>query len=278
MTQVQTLTDRERELGAIIRAYNEVTERLKGSHERLLGETGRLREELAEKNRELARRQRLAALGEMAAGVAHEIRNPLAGIQLYASLLVRDLHEDARCRDLAERIDAGVRTLDGIVSDVLAFAGQATPQPVDVPLSTLVGACVASVEPARKRYSADVVIDESVAGCVLHVDSGQMQRALLNLMFNALDAASDEGTVWVFVKNGATPGTCAIHVADNGPGVPEDIKDQIFNPFFTTKDSGTGLGLAIAHRIAEAHGGRVEVMDRAGGGAEMVLTLPRAQQ
>lgn len=270
-------TDRERELGAIINAYNDVTERLKCSHERLVGETQRLREELAEKNRELARRQRLAALGEMAAGVAHEIRNPLAGIQLYASLLIKDLEGDERCRSLAERIDAGVRTLDGIVSDVLAFAGGAEPQRAAVPLADLAAACAASVEPARRRRGAEVIIDESVAACVLHADAGQVQRALLNLLFNALDAAGDGGAVWVFVKDGEKAGTCAVHVADNGSGVPDELKDRIFNPFFTTKDSGTGLGLAIVHRIAEAHGGSIAVMDRAGGGAEMVLTLPLAK-
>ncbi|HRX85725.1 MAG TPA: ATP-binding protein [Phycisphaerae bacterium] len=271
-------TDRERELGAIINAYNDVTERLKGSHERLLGETQRLREELAEKNRELARRQRLAALGEMAAGVAHEIRNPLAGIQLYASLLIKDLDGDARCRDLAERIDAGVRTLDGIVTDVLAFAGGAEPQCAAVVLADVVQACVASVEPVRRVRDAEIVVDESVAACVLRVDAGQVQRALLNLIFNALDAAGAGGTVWVFTKPGETARSCAVHVADNGPGVPEELKDRIFNPFYTTKDSGTGLGLAIVHRIAEAHGGSIAVMDRAGGGAEMVLSLPLALQ
>jgi len=273
-----TLTDRERELGAIINAYNEVTERLKCSHDRLLAETRRLREELVEKNRELARRQRLAALGEMAAGVAHEIRNPLAGIQLYASLLIRDLRDDAGCRQLAERIDAGVRTLDGIVSDVLAFAGGAEPQRARVALAELLSACAASIEPARQRRGASVVFDESVQACVLDIDAGQVQRALLNLLFNALDAAGDEGTVWVFTKQEPDGSGCAIHVADNGPGVADENKDRIFNPFFTTKDSGTGLGLAIAHRIAEVHGGKLQVMDRAGGGAEFVLTLPPALQ
>src|SRR5262245_45253453 len=112
-------SDRERELGAIIAAYNDVTERLKRSHERLVTEVCLLRDQLDEKNRELARRERLAALGEMAAGVAHEIRNPLSGISLYASMLSRDLGDRPDCRRLAERISGGVKALDGIVGDIL---------------------------------------------------------------------------------------------------------------------------------------------------------------
>ena len=126
MSATQTLfSSRERELAAIISSYNEVTERLKNSHQELARQVHGLREELAEKNHELARKERLAALGEMAAGVAHEVRNPLGGIQLFASLLERDLQDRPKLRELASRISGGVRTLNGIVSDILVFAGKA---------------------------------------------------------------------------------------------------------------------------------------------------------
>src|SRR5690554_1355310 len=131
------VTHRERELAAIINAYNEVTERLKRSHERLTSEVERLREELARKNRQLRRRERLAALGELAAGVAHEIRNPLGGIRVFASLLRRDLADQPASLRLVEKITSGVTRLERIVTDILEFGRPAEPHPEPVHLRSL---------------------------------------------------------------------------------------------------------------------------------------------
>lgn len=266
------ITQRERELGAIISAYNEVTERLKVAHERLTVEVERLREQLEEKNRELARRERLAALGEMAAGVAHEIRNPLAGIQLCASLLEKDLAEQPDAKALAARVCQGVQTLESIVSDVLAFAGDGEPVTTRVDLNELIASCLGYVEPARAKNRATVHVDEAALEVAIRADAGQLQRAILNLVFNAIDAAGSDGNVWIACS--VCENAAAISVADDGPGIPEEIAQRVFNPFFTTKDSGTGLGLAIVHRIAEANGGAVGVGERHGGGAVLTLRLP----
>ncbi len=267
------LTTRERELGAIINAYNEVTERLKQSHERLTAEVTRLREQLDEKNRELARRERLAALGEMAAGVAHEIRNPLQGIQLYANLLAKDLKDSADGLRRAQKICTGAHKLNGIIEDILAFAGELEPRVTAVDLKAMADECLELAAPVATARGVTFVVARDVARFNLRVDPLQLQRALMNLLFNAIDAAGERGTVWlsaVLEENGY----CGITVADDGPGVADDLKHRIFNPFFTTKDSGTGLGLAIVHRIAESHGGRVVAADREGGGAAMTLVLP----
>lgn len=269
------ITQRERELGAIITAYNEVTERLKVAHERLTCEVQRLRVQLEEKDRELARRERLAALGEMAAGLAHEIRNPLAGIQLYASLLQKELGDRSESRGLAERISGGVQALEGIVHDVLAFAGDAAPQVGRVVLGAALEDCLSVVEPVRAKRAATIDVADHVSPIELRADAGQLQRALLNLLFNALEAAGDAGRVWVAADETAGGDFVAVRVADDGPGIPAELRQRIFHPFFTTKDSGTGLGLAIVHRIAEANGGKVRAAERVGGGAEMILTLPR---
>jgi len=271
-----SLTDRERELGAIIAAYNDVTERLKESHDRLQHEVHRLRMELADKNRELARRERLAALGEMAAGLAHEIRNPLGGIQLFAGLLMKDLEERPKERALAEKIGKGVQALEGLVTDILAFAGNAEPRFVVVDVCQLVDDCVELSRGAFERCGAHVVWDRQQADESLEceADPNQMQQALLNLLHNAAEAAGRNGCVEVSVS-ADDKGYLHLVVADDGPGIPPELIDRIFNPFFTTKDGGTGLGLAIVHRIVEAHGGNIRAANREGGGAVFSLSIPR---
>ncbi len=267
------LSAREQELSAIISAYNEVTDKLKGSHERLTGEVVRLREQLEEKNRELARKERLAALGEMAAGVAHEIRNPLAGIQLFSSMLEQDLHEHPEMKKKASRISKGVRTLDGIVNDVLAFAAPGEFELEEISLAPIVDESIALVAPQRQANAAVIHVDMESCDVRLLANAVQLQRALLNLLFNALDAAGPDGEIWVDCILDSQAKLYLLRVADNGPGVPAELRQRIFHPFYTGKDSGTGLGLAIVHRIAECHGGTVRVADRPGGGAMLNLPL-----
>lgn len=272
------LTERERELGAIISAYNEVTEKLKESHIQLQTEVHRLRVELENKNRELARRERLAALGEMAAGLAHEIRNPLGGIQLFAGLLVRDLVELPKPRALAEKIKKGVNSLESIVSDILAFAGQNEPRFAEVELTHLIQESIEMAVGAMEENGAGVrwLRDETGADdLMIEADPYQLQQALLNLLKNAAEAAGRGGCVDISTKLDGDQVTLVI--ADNGEGIPADLLDRIFNPFFTTKDKGTGLGLAIVHRIIEAHGGSIRASNRESGGAIFSLSLPRRQ-
>ncbi len=261
------------ELGEIIEAYNRVTERLEYSHRRLTQEVSRLHRQLDEKNRELARKERLAALGEMAAGVAHEVRNPLGAIQLYASMLDRDLDALPEAQRLVQKIAGAVTSLDGIVSDILAFAGNDRLDPQPIALGTILNEVLALATPQQDARGAIVHVDESTAAARLEADDRETTRALVNLVFNALDAAGEGGRVWVTAR-GEGDGHVAITVADDGPGVPDELVQRVFNPFFTTKDTGTGLGLSIVHRIAEAHGGRVEVGKREGGGAACTLILP----
>lgn len=268
-------TGRELELGAIIDAYNEVTEKLKGSHEVLTHEIRRLHQQLEEKDRELERRNRLAALGEMAAGVAHEIRNPLGGILLYATMLMDDLKDEPETRRLAEQITSAVHSLDGIVGDILVFSNPQEPNRQPVDLDGLVGDVIDLLQPRWTDVGCWVGKlggDEVVVG---FGEASQIQRAVLNVVSNAIDAAGRSGHVWISLGGMKNDGEFVeISVADDGPGIPESLGDRIFNPFFTTKDSGTGLGLAIVHRIVESHGGHVRVSGRPGGGSVFTLSLP----
>lgn len=266
----------EPELGSMIQAYSEVTERLKHSHERLVREVCRLREELIQKNKELERRERLAALGQMAAGVAHEIRNPLGGIGLYTSLLERDLADQPEQLSLVRRMSVGIRNLDGIVGDILTFAGDGVSRRRRARLGGILQAVLVQVAPRVEAERIDLQVDEALAGEEVFCDAGQLERALINLTFNAIDAAGRDGRVWFrSADRKRDPDFVRMMVQDNGAGIPDALRHRVFDPFFTTKDSGTGLGLAIVHRILESNGGSITADARPGGGATFALTVPR---
>jgi signal transduction histidine kinase len=262
------------DLGTIMQAYHEVTERLRQSHDRLQEQVQALRIELADKNRELARRERLAALGEMAAGVAHEIRNPLGSIQLFASLLDRDLADRPAERGIVGKISRGVQSLDRIVTDTLAFAGEAEPALRVVEFKRLLAGVVELV--AAEINDADVdmtvtVVPEDLRGAA---DPDLLLRALTNLVLNGVQAAGEKGRIDLRVGATGPDKQVEITVADDGPGIAPELLDRIFNPFFTTRDTGTGLGLAIVHRIIEAHGGVISASNRDTGGASFRIILP----
>jgi signal transduction histidine kinase len=268
------LTDRERELGAIIAAYNDVTDRLKTAHERLGQEVARLREELRQKNAELRRRDRLAALGEMAAGLAHEVRNPLGGIALYASMLEGQLADRPASRTAASRISQGVRTLDRLVGEILDFAQEHQLDLRVCRLADVLSGLEESMRPWAAEYMVDVRIDPAALEVEACCDPPRLQRVLLNLVMNGIQAVTEGGHVWVSAAARPDGRGIEMEVCDDGPGIPPENLDRIFNPFFTTRTTGTGLGLAIVHRIVEAHGGLIRASNRAEGGARFVIRLP----
>jgi signal transduction histidine kinase len=269
------------DLAIIIQKYNEVTDRLKRSHDALAQEVCRLRDELHRKNKELEHRERLAALGQMAAGVAHEVRNPLGGIRLYASMLERDLADRPKERALVRRLESGVRNLDSIVGGILAFAGNAEPRPRAVHLGPILDGVITQAEPRARERNVSLDVGPALAGVEVYCDATQIERALLNIVLNAIDAVEEHGHVWVRSPRTDDPrccddSMCYVCIEDDGPGIEPDLLFRLFHPFFTTKETGTGLGLAIVHRIAEANGGGVIAGNRPEGGAVFVLSVPRS--
>jgi signal transduction histidine kinase len=268
------------ELAGLIASFNEVTSRLEHTHESLRLEVARLQDELREANEQLQRSRRLAALGEMAAGIAHEVRNPLGSIRLYARMLEQDLADRPVERALAGKIEAAVRGLDAVVGDVLNFAREVRVHPEAVPggelLERALHACAGDDPGECVRYVLRGV------GALLRCDAVLMQQALVNVVRNALqamaEAAAPAGGHILTLEAAARPGECCVSVADTGRGVPEAVLDRVFNPFFTTRKTGTGLGLAIVHRIVDAHGGRIAVRnnrsDAGVSGATVELTWP----
>jgi two-component system sensor histidine kinase HydH len=276
-TSTASSAQRIEELGRIIMAYSEVTEKLQQSHEKLQETVRALREELGEKNRLLERKNRLAALGEMAAGLAHEIRNPLGGIQLYASLLAKDVGGMPASLELVNKVSGGVKRLDALVGQVLAFSREIAVNPVEADLATIVNR---AIEMASAKFDAAEIAweVEGPAEMVVTVDPLLMEQSLLNLMLNAAEAMEGQGAggkLRVFYSNGeeVEARQLRIVVRDSGPGIAADVLDRIFNPFFTTKEKGTGLGLAIVHRIVEGHEGTIMASNAVGGGAVFEIRI-----
>jgi len=262
--------ERIEELGRIIMAYSEVTEKLQESHERLEQTVRHLSEELSEKNRLLERRNRLAALGEMAAGMAHEIRNPLGGIQLYASILARDVRDRPESAAVVAKIAGGVKRLEALVGQVLQFTREMRANVVEMDVVQVVR------ETVELAGNFPVKVD-APSKLIVRADPTLIGQAVLNLVRNAIEAvAASRGQV--VVRVGGADERMEVKqfwlvVEDSGPGIPAGVMEKIFNPFFTTKDEGTGLGLAIVHRIVEAHDGTIVVTNRAGAGARFEIRI-----
>jgi len=259
-------------LDTMLREWMSVTERLQKTHESLQREVVRLREELESKDRELERRRRLAALGELAAGVAHEVRNPLGAIQLYSERLRSQCGGLNGAAELIEKIESGIQAIDCVVQDALSLTPRGD-KPVPCRVAELmnsardltVGALRGRGVRLSCRYDDD---DLSVS-----VDVAAIRRVMVNLIMNAADASPPGGEVRLHV--GASDGTSLrIEVIDEGSGLSDEALERIFDPFFTTKEHGTGLGLTIAHRVVEAHGGALTARNREAGGAEFTIELP----
>jgi len=257
------------DLHELLQMYNTVTQRLQVSHERLEGEVVRLREQLEQKNKELELKKRLAALGEMAAGIAHEIRNPLGGIQLYASTLLAEVSDRPAAADLVRKISSGVKGLNTLVSDMLAFTRDLQLTKQEESLQEIVLGALELAAPALLEQDVTVRVHGSVEGKTVSLDRRLIGRVILNLILNAAEAIGEAGihpgrieirATQITVKN--APTRTELLIEDNGPGIPQVNLERIFDPFFTTKHTGTGLGLAIVHRIIEAHGGQITATNK----------------
>jgi signal transduction histidine kinase len=264
------------DLHELLQMYNQVTQRLQVSHERLEEEVVRLRQQLEAKDKELELKKRLAALGEMAAGIAHEIRNPLGGIQLYASTLLAEVSDRPAAADLVRKISSGVKGLNVLVGDMLAFTRDLQMERRDEDLGEIVLSALELAAPTLLEQEVKVRVHGSVKGKSVHVDRRLLERVLLNLVLNGAEAIGETQTTNGKPHNGDGPGgridiRAAVHgtparteilIEDNGPGIPSENLERIFDPFFTTKHTGTGLGLAIVHRIIEAHGGQITATNK----------------
>jgi signal transduction histidine kinase len=225
------------------------------------------------------RHDRLAALGEMAAGVAHEIRNPLGGIELYASSLRRKFGEDSGEYATCGKIIAAATSLNRIVTDMLTFTRSRPPQVRKSQVAQVVRGAVDMAARERERKKIDVTFSLPDDGLPCTLDPDQLVQACLNVVLNAIQAMPEGGRLdissWRGENADGAPELC-ICFADDGTGIPDGVKDKIFNPFFTLRKDGTGLGLAIVHKIIQDHGGSIDVRDNRPRGALVTFRLPGA--
>jgi two-component system CheB/CheR fusion protein len=212
----------------------------------------------------------LARLGEMAAVVAHEVKNPIAGIrgalQVISSRMAPELRDRAVMGDIIARLDG----LNGVVQDLLVFARPRELRTEAVDLTALLTTTIDLI----RRDPTCAAIDIRIEGaCVpVQADPAQLQLVFQNVLMNAAQAMNGQGRVGVAITG--SDGTCRVSITDAGPGMPPDVLEHAFEPFFTTKSRGTGLGLPLAKRIVEAHGGQIEIATPSSGGTVVTLLLP----
>lgn len=225
---------------------------------------------------DLERNQRLAAMGEMAASLAHQLRTPLATALLYSANLAQPALSDAARARFAEKATAQLQRLERLIQDVLLFARGESIGREAVSVEQLLGEAAHTLEPLCAEKGVAFSVGADVAGTIIMGSRKALCGALVNLLENALQACDTGGAVTLAV--GLDAGRVRIGVRDTGPGIPLEAQARIFEPFFTTRGQGTGLGLAIALGVARAHGGTIEVSSRPGEGSEFVLLLPGGTQ
>jgi signal transduction histidine kinase len=236
-------------------------------------------------------RDRLAALGEMAAAIAHEVKNPLAGIEVMAGLLKRQLTELPDAQTVLADIIKEAKMANVIVQEVLAFVRPIRLQVEDIAVADVIRDAITMAEShASLKGQVAVKVDVPEALRPIQGDPHQLRQIFTNLLTNAFEAMGGIGTIEITaiaIEGDDDPGATEhatgpmiqLTVSDNGPGIPPEVMDRIFGPFFTTKPQGSGLGLAIVRKIVDAHDGRIDVGERAGGGTVFRVWLPvRSQQ
>lgn len=223
---------------------------------------------------QLERHRRLSAMGEMAAGLAHQLRTPLATALLYAGNLGRAQLPEAERLRFAERMQARLRDLERMIQDMLTFVRGAPPGRDAFDVEALVHEVAQVVEPQMQAGGVRFEVRAGCGGARMHGNREALAGALLNLLENALQACARGGSVRLHADD--TGAAVRVRVSDSGVGMDEAVQARLFEPFFTTRDEGTGLGLAIVRTVVHAHGGEVGVASRPGQGTEFVVTLPRA--
>lgn len=269
------------EIGLLKIHFNEMTKELEDKTKILKEWTETLEKRVQEKTEELKAIQRnifqtekLAAIGKLAAGVAHEINNPLTGILTNASLLLEELPDkDPRREEIKIIVNETLRCRN-IVKGLLDFSRQTLPQKQKVNLNSVVKEIYNLVK--NQKNFRDIVVHFDLKDDIPEVlaDKDQINQVFLNIILNSMEAMDGKGEIFISSDYDRENSKVFYKFRDTGPGIPEEIKERIFEPFFTTKKTGTGLGLSIVYGIMEQHNGNIEIRSKEGDGTEVILAFP----
>jgi two-component system sensor histidine kinase HydH len=228
--------------------------------------------------REIHRNQRLASVGRLAAGVAHEVRNPLSSIKGFATYFKERYREKPEDQQIAGIMIQEIDRLNRVIGQLLDFARPIKVAAKTVAVPQLVADSLKLVEARAKEKAIGIettIVPQLLTVCL---DPDRIKQVLLNLYLNALDAMEAGGRLSVSAAAEDHDRWIVFRVSDTGHGISKENQSQIFDPYYTTKSTGTGLGLAIAHNIVDAHGGRIEVVSTAGEGTTVTVRIPKASE
>ncbi len=241
-----------------------------------------LRSQLRQSRTIMQRHEKLASLGTLAAGLAHEIRNPLTAINVRIHSLKRNLIQGSSEQEDATVIDSEIRRLEGIVREFLQFARPAEPKFVTVSADSLLVKVQRLLAGQLQKSSIRLTL-ESPPDVWIRVDPHQVEQALINLAQNAAESIERDGTIRLCARTdtarlaGRARPVVVLEVSDTGKGIPAEVQKRLFDPFFTTKEEGTGLGLSIAARIVEQQGGVLQFKTELNRGTTFGIVLPQVE-
>ena len=269
------------EIGQLAANFNTMTGELVRAHQELRDWAATLERKVEERTAQLRAMQaqlvqsaKMAGVGELAAGVAHEINNPLTGVLTNSSLMLEDLpFDDPRREELQTIVDETLRCRK-IVKGLLDFARQTRPQKVALLLNQVVEDVLALVRNQAAFRSIAITSELDPTLPPVMADGDQLRQVVLNVILNAADAMPNGGQVWIASRLDPAGQSVELSITDTGVGIPAEIRDRLFEPFFTTKKTGTGLGLSIAYGIVEQHRGTIRVDSVPGRGTTFVVVLP----
>jgi signal transduction histidine kinase len=252
------------EVGELAESFNSMIDEIKRYREQVENHSKNLEEKVKERTEELVRKdetlrqsEKLASIGLLASGVAHELNNPLTSILMKVGLLMEDVEAGSDLYDELEKINEDTNRCIQIINELLDFSRHSIPDKTPCDINSLLGE---SLNMLRDSLDLEgMVVSDDFSGNLppVYCDPGQIQRVFMNMIANAVQAIQGRGILTL--KTSLSGNFVNILIRDNGPGIPQGVRQKVFDPFFTTKRGGTGLGLSISHRIIHDHGGRIEI-------------------